>query len=83
MYTPVWALLDGKREYGVSFLEIAGGVDEGDLMVERRFETEDGETSFTLNAKNFEAGIDAFGELVEQLESGDTQRRPQDLSSRR
>ena len=82
MYTPVWALLNGKQEYGVSFHEISGGVDEGDVMAQRRFEIQEGETSFTLNAKNFEAGIDAFAELVEQLESGNPQRLPQDLSKR-
>ena len=82
MYTPVWALLNGKQEYGVSFHEISGGVDEGDVMAQRRFEIQDGETSFTLNAKNFEAGIGAFAELVEQLESGQPQRLPQDLTKR-
>ncbi|MDH3201711.1 MAG: LLM class flavin-dependent oxidoreductase [Myxococcales bacterium] len=83
MYSPVWALLNGEREYGVSFHEIAGGINEGDVLVERRFEIRDDETSITLNAKNFEAAIDAFGELVEQLESDEPNRLPQDLSARK
>ncbi|MGB5810016.1 MAG: MupA/Atu3671 family FMN-dependent luciferase-like monooxygenase, partial [Polyangiales bacterium] len=82
MYTPVWALIRGASRYGVSFHEIAGGIDEGDILVERRFDLEEGETSLSLNAKNFEAAIDAFIELVERVESGNTDGASQDLSLR-
>ncbi len=82
MYAPVWALLEGAEEYGIAFHEISGGVDEGPIFVERRFPLDEDETSLTLNARNYEAAIEAFGELTEGLTSGELRPTPQDLSQR-
>lgn len=76
--TPAWALLRGEREYGISWHMITSGVDEGDILKERRFEIADAETSLSLNTRNFEAAIETFDELVDELASDTYTRSPQD-----
>ncbi len=82
MYAPAWALMRRETEYGISFHEMTAGVDEGDLYLQRHFELSPGETSLTLNTKCYAAAIDAFGELVDGLASGQLEPRPQDLAQR-
>ncbi|HKK51064.1 MAG TPA: formyltransferase family protein, partial [Myxococcota bacterium] len=82
MYAPAWALLHGETEYGISFHEMAGGIDEGDLQIQRRFPIGPQETSLTLNTRCFENAIEAFGELVDGLAAGGIRPTPQDLSER-
>ncbi len=79
---PAWALMNREAEYGVSFHEMRGEVDEGGVYEQRLFEVSPDETSLTLNTKCFQAGIDAFGELVRKLASGTAQPVAQDLSAR-
>lgn len=81
--TPAWALLRGEREYGISWHVITSGVDEGDLLKQRRFEIADGETSLSLNTRNFEVAIETFDDLVDELASGTATRTPQDLTAER
>jgi len=82
MYTPAWALIEGAREYGVSFHAMTRGADEGDLYVQRFFEIGPDDTSLTLNTRCYEAAIEAFGELVDQLANGTASPRAQDLGQR-
>ena len=75
---PVWALLDGASEYGVTWHAITSGIDEGDILKERRFEVAPGETSLSLNTRNLEAAIETFDELVDELAAGTHTATPQD-----
>jgi methionyl-tRNA formyltransferase len=79
---PAWALMAGEREYGISFHEIKGGIDEGDLLKQKRFELLPDETSLSLNTRNFGLAIEAFGELVDELAEDKVVRTRQDLSAR-
>lgn len=82
--TPAWALLNGEREHGISWHMITSGVDDGDVLKQRRFEIASAETSLSLNTRNFEAAIETFDELVDELASGTYTLSPQDrLSARR
>ncbi|WP_084513974.1 MupA/Atu3671 family FMN-dependent luciferase-like monooxygenase, partial [Salipiger mucosus] len=78
---PVWALIEGETRHGVTWHMIEGGVDEGDILVSRGFDIAPTDTALTLNTKAFEAAIDSFGDLLEQLEHG-LRRVPQDLTQR-
>ncbi|WP_370047086.1 MULTISPECIES: MupA/Atu3671 family FMN-dependent luciferase-like monooxygenase [Salipiger] len=78
---PVWALIEGESRHGVTWHMIEGGVDEGDILVSRGFDIAPTDTALTLNTKAYEAAIDSFGDLMEQLEHG-LRRFPQDLSLR-
>jgi len=81
--TPNWAILEGAKEHGITWHLIEGGVDEGDILAQRRFAVAPDETAFSLNSKCYGAALDSFTEVLEQLESGALRRLPQDLSHRR
>jgi natural product biosynthesis luciferase-like monooxygenase protein len=79
---PVWAILQGEAEHGISWHLIEGGVDEGDILVDRRFAILPTDTALTLNTRCFEAAMDSFPEVMAALESETLARRPQDFSQR-
>lgn len=81
--TPNWAILEGAAEHGITWHMIEGGVDEGDILAQRRFAVSEDETAFSLNSKCYGAALDSFAEVLDQLESGTLNRQPQDLSLRR
>jgi natural product biosynthesis luciferase-like monooxygenase protein len=80
--TPAWALMRGETEYGITWHRIEGRVDEGPILAQRLFAISPGETSLSLNTRCFEAGLETFAELVDQLAAGTAQARPQDLTLR-
>ncbi len=67
---PVWALLAGETGHGITWHLIEGGVDEGRVLEERRFDIAPGETALTLNTRCFEAGLESFPAVVTQIETG-------------
>lgn len=79
---PVWALLAGEVEYGVSWHMIAGGVDEGGLLAQSFFDVAPDETVLTLNTKCYAAAIDSFDTVIEKLAGPDPVVTAQDLSQR-
>ncbi len=81
--TPNWAIIEGAEEHGITWHLIEGGVDEGDILAQRRFGVSEDETAFSLNSKCYGAALDSFSEVMEQLENGTLVRQPQDLSRRR
>ena len=54
--TPVWALLNGERQHGITWHLMTREVDRGDILAQRRFDLADDETALTLNTRCFEAG---------------------------
>jgi natural product biosynthesis luciferase-like monooxygenase protein len=79
---PVWALVNGEREHGVTWHEIAAGADRGRILASRTFAVSGDETVFGLNAQCYQAGLESFGELLENLETGRLAPREQDFSRR-
>ncbi len=79
---PVWALLAGEAEYGISWHMISGGVDEGGLLAQSFFDIAQDETVLTLNTKCYAAAIDSFGTVVEKLNGDQPVVTSQDLSQR-
>ena len=67
---PVWAILNGARQHGITWHLIGDGVDDGDILVQRLFDIAEGETAFSLNTRCFAAAVDSFPDLVAQLETG-------------
>ncbi|CAM8625009.1 Natural product biosynthesis luciferase-like monooxygenase domain [Paracoccaceae bacterium] len=78
---PVWAILAGEARHGITWHLIEGGVDEGDILEQRLFDIAPNETAVTLNTRCFEAGMESFPALVDQLETG-LRRVKQDLTLR-
>lgn len=80
---PVWAILNGETQHGVTWHLIDGDVDEGAIIDQRLFDIAEDETALTLNAKCFAAGIEGFEAVMDQLETGTPEGQAQDLSQRR
>ncbi|MBO9431627.1 MupA/Atu3671 family FMN-dependent luciferase-like monooxygenase [Sulfitobacter sp. R18_1] len=80
--TPAWAIINGEARHGVSWHLIETGVDTGDLLAQREVDIAADETAFSLNSKCYAAGMESFGEVLAQLESGSLQGAAQDLSQR-
>lgn len=79
---PVWAIIGGEVQHGVTWHLIEGGVDEGDILSQTLFELHPDDTALTLNARCFARAAESFGDVVAQLEGAGPMRRPQDLSQR-
>ncbi|MBL8829167.1 MAG: LLM class flavin-dependent oxidoreductase, partial [Planctomycetaceae bacterium] len=79
---PVWALINREREYGITWHRMTAGIDDGEILKQRRFEIAPHEVSLTLNTRNFEAAIESFGELVDELAADTVQPLPQDFVGR-
>ena len=79
---PVWALLHGEREHGVTLHVMEAGADEGDILVQRSCAIAPDESAFSLNAKCFSLGIECFRELAQAITQGKLQRRAQPLATR-
>ena len=79
---PVWAILNGETQHGISWHLMADGVDEGDVLESRAFEIAPDDTALTLNTKCFAAAVDSFPSLLGQLETGVLRQIKQDLSQR-
>lgn len=83
LHSPVWALLEGAAEHGIAWHVVEHGIDEGDILAERRFELAPDETTRSLNIACFAAASEAFDEVVAQLASGRLDRRAQDEAHHR
>ncbi len=79
---PVWSILNGETEHGIAWHLISGGVDEGDIIAQRRFPIDAHETALTLNTKCYAAAIDSFPEVAAALEEVQPTFEQQDLSLR-
>ncbi|MFN0242929.1 MAG: MupA/Atu3671 family FMN-dependent luciferase-like monooxygenase [Planctomycetota bacterium] len=79
---PAWALMNQERTYGITWHVMTAGADLGEILEQRTFDVAPGETSLTLNTRNFEVAMSSFADLADALAGGRVQRRAQDLSSR-
>lgn len=79
---PVWAILEGEKQHGVTWHMIEGGIDEGDIVKQRLFDMAPNETALTLNTRCYEAAMESFAELLVDLRGPGPQRKSQDLSQR-
>lgn len=77
-----WALINRETTHGISWHAMNEVVDSGDILKQKCFQIADDDTALTLNAKCYEAAIDAFAELVTDLAIGRLLPRKQDLRQR-
>ena len=77
-----WALMNGETVHGISWHVITDLVDGGDVLKQKHVNISKDDTALTLNTKCYEAAIEAFVELVEDISSGNLVRKKQDLERR-
>lgn len=79
---PVWALLAGETEYGISWHMIADGIDNGGLLAQQFFDVSADETVLSLNTKCYAAAIESFATVIEKTDSNRPDLDAQDFSQR-
>ena len=82
LHAPSWALLHGERRHGVTWHVMTDQIDAGDILEQEPVDISERDTSFTLNAKCFEAGLASFARLVDSLGRGDVRRVQQQPGGR-
>ncbi|WP_085307639.1 MupA/Atu3671 family FMN-dependent luciferase-like monooxygenase [Planktotalea arctica] len=79
---PVWALLNGEVQHGITWHMIEGGVDEGRIIAQEMFDIRASDTAFTLNTRCFEAGVQSFARVLDAVENGASHAQVQNLGER-
>lgn len=74
----VWAMIEGETETGVSLFHFTDGVDDGDIIGQRRFAIGERDTIADLLARSEAAALDLVRTHVPQLADGTAPRIPQD-----
>ncbi|MCP5074184.1 MAG: LLM class flavin-dependent oxidoreductase [Rhodobacteraceae bacterium] len=79
---PVWALLAGEKEYGITWHMISAGVDEGDIIAQENFSISADDTALTMNTKCYEAGVRGFERVLDGILADKLPLVSQDLNKR-
>ncbi|QNP75020.1 amino acid adenylation domain-containing protein [Streptomyces roseirectus] len=82
LYATSWAVLEGAREHGVTWHVMNREADTGDLLKQRPVPVPPAATVHDLDVACFDAGVESFAELVDELAAGTAVRTPQDMSLR-
>jgi natural product biosynthesis luciferase-like monooxygenase protein len=77
-----WAILDGEATHGVTWHEMTEHVDGGRILKQRAVEIAWDDTAFTLSAKCYEAAIQSFVELCDELATDTSKPYAQDPAQR-
>ncbi len=80
--TPMWAIINGERNYGITWHMVAPGIDTGDVLLREPVTIAEDDTAVSLNTKCFTAALDSFPRLLEQLASDAVTPESQDLTER-
>ena len=80
---PVWAMLAGETQHGITWHLMTAGIDEGEVLATRMFDLAPDDTAFTVNARCFAAAVESFPEVMAALEAGGHPRQPQAPGQRR
>ena len=73
-----WAVASGDKVTGVTILHVSPKMDAGDIIMQERFDIAGEETAGTLEPKLAEFGATLLLRAIDQLESGQAARVPQD-----
>ncbi|QMW00362.1 AMP-binding protein [Spirosoma foliorum] len=82
VHATFWALVNDEKTHGVTWHLVDTGIDTGAIVKQKRFPIQSDETSISLNIKCYAAAVDAFREVLDELESGKLTSYPQDTAGR-
>jgi amino acid adenylation domain-containing protein len=77
-----WALLHQEKIHGITWHIMDPLVDAGEILKQVPVTIAQDETAFTLNAKCYEAAIDAFSQMIQELGNGNISSFKQDKTQR-
>ena len=72
-----WALMAQEKTHGVTWHEMLAAVDAGRIVRQASFDIADSDTALSLNARCYEAGLEAFVSIVQDLGKGELSLTPQ------
>ena len=72
-----WALMAQEKAHGVTWHEMLAAVDAGRIVRQASFDIADGDTALSLNARCYEAGLEAFVSIAQDLGKGELFLTPQ------
>jgi methionyl-tRNA formyltransferase len=70
----VWAMIEGKKETGLSFFYFADGVDEGDIIAQKKFPIEHSDTIREILEKTKNASVEVLLEQIPLIAKGTAAR---------
>jgi methionyl-tRNA formyltransferase len=79
---PLWALITGAAEFGLTVHRMDEGLDTGDILVQRSLPIGPTDTGTELVMRSMELIPGALEEALHALETGTARWRPQDISER-
>ncbi|MEU6231859.1 amino acid adenylation domain-containing protein [Kitasatospora sp. NPDC047058] len=82
LFATSWAILDGDKEHGVTWHVMTDEADTGDVLKQRDVPVGPAATVHELDVACFDAAVESFAELVDELAAGTATRTPQDLDLR-
>ncbi|MBE9029045.1 amino acid adenylation domain-containing protein [filamentous cyanobacterium LEGE 11480] len=82
LYAPSWAIMHQEAEHGITWHWMTEGIDEGDILKQYPLSISATETAFTLNAKCYDAALQSFPQLIDDLLHDRISVNPQDLDQR-
>lgn len=75
-----WAVINGDKESGVTIMQMAEGIDTGDMLLKRAIPIEKKETGEGLYTKLSALGAELITEAISGIEAGTLTPEPQDDS---
>jgi methionyl-tRNA formyltransferase len=83
MLPTFWVLANGESETGVTAHVMAPGIDDGNIILQRRVAIADDDTLHSLMSKTKALAVDIVLETVQQFEDGDVVGQPNDARAGR
>jgi methionyl-tRNA formyltransferase len=79
----VWAIVDGRKEHGVTCHYIDEGVDTGDIIAQQLFPIREEDTGLSLTMRSVQEGVKLFRRILPEILDGAVTRTAQkiDISS--
>lgn len=77
-----WAVLNQEQQHGITWHVVAKKIDAGDILKQKSVMIEPNETALSLNLKCYQAAIESFNELVDELIADTYQHQSQNLKQR-
>lgn len=74
--------MNGEKRHGVTWHVMTPKADSGDRLKQHYMPVEETDSAFDLNLKCYQAAMDSFTELIDDLASDQLDRKTQDLSLR-
>jgi amino acid adenylation domain-containing protein len=77
-----WALMNREKTHAVTWHVMSARFDEGDILKQFPVDIAENDTAFTLDAKCYEAAVDSFIELINELSEQRVKPIKQNLEER-